>query len=117
MKCFFQLIDKQTGQRSPAVSSTRNEFAATLQKNYPNHGDEAYVLVLVDSVQLDVESEWNFSRAPLMTVSTFVKEYAPPISTVRIDSPVVNLQQHQGYTVKEIADVVSKLTPEVKKHG
>jgi len=84
MKCFFQLIDKKTGTRSPAVSSTRNEFAASLQKAYPHDPDDAYVLVLVDNMQMDVESEWNFSRAPLMTVSTFVQHFAPPIPAVQL---------------------------------
>lgn len=76
MKCFFQILDKKTGQRSRAVSSTRHEFACQLQRLYRDDPAEAYVLVLVDDLQTDIESEWNFSIAPLVTIQTFVDQYA-----------------------------------------
>lgn len=71
MKCFFQLVSSVDGTRTPHASDSRQSFADNLCKIFPD-GSSHFVLVLVD----DVKEEWNFSTAPLVTVSTFISQYA-----------------------------------------
>lgn len=75
MKCFFQLIETATGYRSSPVGFLRDEFANTLKKQLetnPALADDI-VLVLVDDADA---TDWEFSTAPLMKVSTFVEHFA-----------------------------------------
>ena len=72
MKLFIQIVDKDSGKRSPAFSGTREELASRLA-NAPEFFDTSYVLVLVDDA---TDAAWDFSTAPLMLVSSFVSQYA-----------------------------------------
>lgn len=74
MKCFFQLLDSKSGQRSPAVGQDRSKFANSLADVIPvEDRSEVYVLVLVEDPG---ETEWKFSTAPAMTVATFIANFA-----------------------------------------
>lgn len=76
-KCFFQLVDKETGVRSPVVGVERKEYAQSLLRWTIERGegkaDSTYVLVLVDDI---VEGKWSFSQAPLLTVRSFIEQFA-----------------------------------------
>jgi len=74
-KCFFQLVHRETGKRTEAVSSDRDSLANKLHDMFPGGSDD-YVLVLVEF--FDGE-EWRFSQAPMMTVSHFVDAFSTPI--------------------------------------
>ncbi len=69
-KCFFQLVDRETGMRSAAVGATVGDFAKSLRTNLSVDGDKQYVLLLVDDCDAE---EWKFSLAPMMTVTSFLK--------------------------------------------
>lgn len=75
MKMFYQIVSALTGERTAAFSGDRG-FVARLMRDevekHPSLGD-CLVLVLVDDA---TDKEWEFSKAPLMKVSTFVSEYA-----------------------------------------
>lgn len=73
VKCFFQLMDLRDGTRTDAVGCSRVDFADALRSIEPEDSFHFRVLVLVDDVA--VNSEWQFSRCPLMTVASFVKEF------------------------------------------
>lgn len=76
MKCFFQLLSKDSGTRSPAFGCERTEAAAVLLRwcieNGPDSGDGHYVIVLTDDIK---DGEWNFSQAPLLTVRNFIEQF------------------------------------------
>lgn len=71
MKCIFQLVDGDTGERSPALAHDRVAFAEVvkelLEKETVKPGD--FVLVVVEHPD---SSEACVSRAPLMSASLFV---------------------------------------------
>lgn len=76
MKCFFQIVHKNSGARSPAISMSRTEFARKIRQLVPDHElDENYILVLVENLENEDSSEWDFSRAPLMLARTFVTNF------------------------------------------
>lgn len=68
MNCFFQLVAQESGVRSKPVFADRRKFADKLLSLYPS-GSPDYVLVLVEN---PVEgADWDFSVAPLLTISHF----------------------------------------------
>ena len=75
MKMFYQIVSVITGERTSAFAGERGEvariFKAEIEKR-PSMAD-CLVLVLVDDA---TDKDWEFSKAPLMKVSTFVSEYA-----------------------------------------
>lgn len=75
MKCFFQLISRVNGVRSPVAGDDRQSFANNLRELFPE-GSEDFVLVLVDDA---TASQWEFSRAPLMTINSFIKQFATEV--------------------------------------
>lgn len=74
----FQLINKTSGNRSPAVINTASEYASNLKSvsasdESPLKLDDNYVLVLaqLDDATSEI-TEDGFSRFPLVIASTFV---------------------------------------------
>lgn len=79
MKHIFQLLDSQTGKRSPVFSDTREGFGRTLQTAVPAD-DRARVIVLVVVEDADNKDlQWRFSEAPAMRVDTFLKHVFPEL--------------------------------------
>lgn len=75
MKCFFQILHKNSGVRSPAIGMDRNAFAKSLSDLVPaEEWDSAYIIVLVDDVKDD--KAWEFSTAPVLSVRSFINLFA-----------------------------------------
>lgn len=72
MNCIYQLLNCQTGERSPVMTEERKAFANRLKK-FDIPSDHA-VIVLMQ--QPSDNEDWVFSNAPLMAVETFMREFA-----------------------------------------
>lgn len=71
----FQLVEKETGCRTPVVTMKRKEFAKLLQSRPEGlpEGDAAYVLVLAEVEKEDNSLAVDFSQVPMMSINHFVK--------------------------------------------
>lgn len=79
MKCLFQLMHGDTGQRSQVIELPREELATLLVALSHEDLENQFVLVLMEKPDGDNE-EYTFSHAPLMRATTycyfFNEEYA-----------------------------------------
>lgn len=83
MRCIFQVVNSETGQRTEPVSSTRGRFARVLADRLSADladGVRAcdYVLVISEE-EIIVEPAdplWRISQAPLVVVSSFVELFS-----------------------------------------
>lgn len=79
MKCLFQLMHSETGQRSEVIELPRDELATLLVALSDDDLEKQSVLVLMEKQDSDDE-EYQFSKAPLMRATTFCyffnQEYA-----------------------------------------
>lgn len=65
MRCIFQLIDNDTGQRSEVMECDRQEFAQRIKDSLQ---DNVTILVVMEKY----DDNWEFSRAPLMSKATYL---------------------------------------------
>lgn len=75
MNYVFQLVRQENGQRSSEFFCTREKLAEVLQKEIEGVVGEDLVVVLGECDSDQADSEFRFSRAPLMSVETFVKNF------------------------------------------
>jgi len=80
MKCFFQLVEPDSGKRTPAVSAERRDFANRL-RGMEVEFSSCFVLVLVDDADAE---QWNFSLAPLMSVPHFIDLFADKVEVSNV---------------------------------
>lgn len=73
-KCFFQLIDMRDGVRSVAVGCSVEDFAKGCANCPPEHLEHQLVIVLVEDAS---SMNWEFSRAPVVKLTTFLERYLP----------------------------------------
>jgi len=72
MKCIYQLLNCETGERSPIMSEDRKDFANRLRKfDLP----EAHAVIVIMQ-KPDENQDWTFSNAPIMQIETFVNLFA-----------------------------------------
>ena len=74
MKCIFQLLHLENGERSSPIEKTREEFA-TLISTQLTPEQLAYTAVLVLMEQPDPEQEYKFSAAPYLTADSFINYF------------------------------------------
>lgn len=67
----FQLVNISAGSRSPALQTTKKEFAEQIHKMFPvERHTEFAVLVLLDKSK---NEDWDFSQVPFLRVDNFLK--------------------------------------------
>lgn len=82
MRCVFQILRRQTGERSPAAEGLRSDFATVLDQALREHPEaiavDDFVIVVIDNIR---EPSASVSLAPVMTVERFLREFLPARSS------------------------------------
>lgn len=74
MKHVFQLVENATGCRTQPMTATRQEFSDALKK-WEGPDSEYSVLVIFEP---DEKGEpYEFSKAPIMSMATFIRLHSP----------------------------------------
>lgn len=72
MKCIYQLLNCENGERSPVMTEDRKEFANRLKK-FDIPQNHAVIVLMQQPTETD---EWTFCNAPVMAIETFVQHFA-----------------------------------------
>lgn len=84
MRVFLQLVDGDYGYRSDAISGSRADLAKSIEAVVaPDRRSKDFVLVLADCRdEPNGGPDLVFSKAPLMTVASFLSLYLPKVEEV-----------------------------------